>query len=106
MSTRTLATFGLASLLGTAALINTALAASSDEKLEATALQGVKITLTEAIAIAEQRTGGQAFDAGADVKSGSPRIAVETNGSHGIQTVTVDARSGQVISIHAGGEQD
>ena len=39
-------------------------AASSDEGREATALQGAKVTLLQAISTAEQQTGGKAFDAG------------------------------------------
>ena len=71
-----------------------------------TALQGTKVTLSEAIATAERQTGGKAFDAGVDVDHGAPRIVVETNGAKGVQTVIVDAGSGQVVGGHAGGEAD
>jgi type II secretory pathway pseudopilin PulG len=81
-------------------------AASSDEGREATALQGAKVTLLQAISTAEQQTGGKAFDAGVGFKDGKPQIVVETNGPKGVQTVTVDPQSGQIIGTHAGGEAD
>jgi uncharacterized membrane protein YkoI len=88
------------------AAAGTTLAASTDEAHEETALQGAKVTLTQAIATAERQTGGQAFDAGVDIDHGKPRIIVETNGPKGVQTVIVDAQSGSVIGGHPGGEAD
>ena len=81
-------------------------AANNDEAREETALQGSKLTLSQAISIAEHQTGGKAFDAGVDVDHGKPRIVVETNGANGVQTVIVDAESGQIVDGHAGGEPD
>ena len=106
MSDRT--RIALAALLAAGILAGgTALAAgNTGEEKEATALQGAKVTLSQAIATAEQQTGGRAFDAGVDAAKGAPRIVVETNGRKGMQTVVVDARSGQVVDTHAGGEQD
>lgn len=80
--------------------------AASGETKEQTALQGTQVTLSEAIATAERQTGGKAYDAGVDADHGAPRIVVETNGPKGVQTVVVDAGSGQVIGGHAGGEAD
>lgn len=104
MNTKLTAALALVGLL--AAGSGVALAAGHDETREATALQGAKVTLTQAIATAEQQTGGHAFDAGVDIKGGQTRIAVETNGPKGVQTVTVDTQNGQVVGTHAGGEQD
>jgi uncharacterized membrane protein YkoI len=81
-------------------------AENTDEAREETALQGAKLTLSQAISIAEHQTGGNAFDAGVDVDHGKPRIVVETNGASGVQTVVVDAESGQIVGGHAGGEPD
>jgi uncharacterized membrane protein YkoI len=81
-------------------------AANSDEAREETALQETTFTLSQAISIAEHQTGGKAFDAGVDVDHGKPRIVVETNGTNGVQTVIVDAESGQIVGVHAGGEAD
>lgn len=106
MNTNTLASLTLAALIATGAAAGTALAAGNDENQEANALQNAKVTLSQAIATAEQQTGGKAFDAGVDNENGAVRIAVETNGPKGVQTVIVDAQSGTVISTHVGGEQD
>jgi uncharacterized membrane protein YkoI len=83
-----------------------AFAAGNSEAQEQTALQNSKITLSQAIATAEQQTGGKAYDAGVDVDHGKAQIAVETNGPKGVQTVTIDAQNGQVIGTRSGGEAD
>ena len=83
-----------------------ALAVTSGEAQEETALQGDKLTLSQAIAIAEHQTGGKAYDAGVDVDHGKPRVVVETNGPNGVQTVIIDAQSGQIVGAHAGGVPD
>ena len=106
MNTKLSAAIALAGLLAAGAVAGTALASDNDEGREATALQNAKVSLTQVIATAEQQTGGRAYDAGVDVKGGQTRIAVETNGPKGVQTVTIDAQSGQVVGTHAGGEQD
>src|SRR3979411_2144533 len=76
-------------------------AASRDERQEQTTLQHLNFTLCQAIATAEHKTGGKAFDAGVDASRGSPRIVVETNGPKGVQTVIVDARNGTIVGGHA-----
>jgi uncharacterized membrane protein YkoI len=81
-------------------------AENSGKGREETALEGTKLTLSQGISIAEHQTGGKAFDAGVDVNHGKPRIVVETNGTSGVQTVIVDAESGQIVGGHAGGEAD
>jgi uncharacterized membrane protein YkoI len=83
-----------------------ALAVTSGEAQEETALQETSLTLSQAIAMAEHQTGGKAFDAGVNVDDGKPRVIVETNGPQGVQTVIIDAQSGQVVGAHAGGEPD
>jgi uncharacterized membrane protein YkoI len=105
MKTKHAAAIALAGILSVG-VAGTTSAASSDEAQEQTALQGTKLTLSQAIAAAEQQTGGKAYDAGVDVDHGKPRVVVETNGPKGVQTVIVDAQSGQVIGGHAGGEAD
>lgn len=82
------------------------LAASRDEQREQTALQGARLGLCQAIAAAERKTGGKAYDAGVDASHGTPRIIVETNGPKGVQTIVVDAQTGKIVSAHAGGEVD
>ena len=106
MSTKASATLTLAGLIAAGCVGSTAWASGNDEQQESTALAGARITLTQAIATAEQQTGGKAYDAGVDVKAGATRIVVATNGPGGVQTVTVDAQSGQVVSTRAGGDED
>lgn len=106
MTKKTIASLALAGLLAAGAVAGTAMAADRDGDQEAKALQGAKVSLTQAIATAEQQTGGRAYDAGVDVKDGQTRIVVETNGPKGVQTVAVDAQSGQVVASHSGGEAD
>jgi len=105
MKIRLIAVLALAGLLAAGAIAGTAIAAQNEDQ-EATALQGAKVTLAQAIATAEQQTGGKAYDAGVDAKGGQTRIVVETNGPKGVQTVAIDAQSGQVVGGHAGGEED
>jgi len=81
-------------------------AGQGDGNREAAAVATMKVSLTQAIATAEQQSGGKAYDAGVDVDGGKTRIVVETSGPKGVQTVTIDAASGQVVGGHAGGEQD
>ena len=83
-----------------------ALAVTRGEAQEQTALQGTTLTLSQAIAIAEHQTGGKAYDAGVNVDHGKPRVVVETNGPNGVQTVIIDAQSGQIVAAHAGGVPD
>jgi len=106
MNTKMIASLALAAMVTAGALSGAAFAAGGDENREANALQGAKVSLAQAIASAEQQTGGRAYDAGVDVQGGQTRIVVETNGPKGIQTVAIDAQSGQVVASHAGGETD
>jgi uncharacterized membrane protein YkoI len=79
---------------------------ANGELQDETALLETKLTLSQAISTAEQQTGGKAFDAGVDVDHGKPHVIVETNGPNGVQTVIIDAESGQIVGGHAGGEAD
>jgi len=106
MNTKLAASLALAGPIAAGAAAGTALAAGGEEDQETTALQGAKVSLVQAITTAEQQTGGQAYDAGADRNGGKTRIMVETNGPKGVQTVAIDALSGQVVGGHAGAEQD
>ena len=106
MNSKLIPALALAAVVATGALAGTAFAANQAEDRETTALMTAKVTLTQAIAVAEQQTGGRAYDAGVNIDGGQTRIVVETNGPKGAQTVSVDAQTGQVVTSHAGGEQD
>jgi uncharacterized membrane protein YkoI len=101
-------------LLGTAALAGLVMAGvataatapgQGSRDPEAAAVDSVKVSLPQAIATAEQHTGGKAYDAGIDTDKGAT-IVVETSGPKGVQTVAIDANSGKIVSEHQGGEQD
>lgn len=81
-------------------------AGNSDGNREAALASTMKVSLTQAIATAEQHTGGKAFDAGVDGEPGKSRIVVETTGPKGVQTVFIDGASGQVVGGHEGAEAD
>ena len=87
-------------------LAATTFASDHGQGREETALQGTGLTLSQAIATAEQQTGGKAYDASVDVEHGKRRIAVETTGPQGRQTVMIGVPSGKVIAVHAGEEED
>lgn len=91
----------LSNLLVLGILAGVAVSASASERREATALNGATITLSQAVAAAEQHTGGKAFDAGINTKGTQPSITVETNGPKGVQTIHVDARNGQVVGAYS-----
>ena len=100
---------GVAVALAGVLLLSTAgpsFAADNGEAQEETALQETSLTLSQAIAMAEHQTGGKAYDAGVNVDDGKPRVIVETNGPQGVQTVIIDAQSGQIVAAHAGGVPD
>lgn len=82
-----------------------AFAAAGKVDSEATAA-GMQVSLAQAIATAEQQTGGKAYDVGVDTAGGQHRLVVETYGPKGTQTVMVDGTSGKVVGGHAGGEAD
>jgi uncharacterized membrane protein YkoI len=96
----------LACGLAAVSLAGAAFAAESGELAEQDVLAKGKITLSQAIATAEGHTGGKAYDAGVQVEQGKPRLAIETNGPNGVQTVIIDADTGRVVGTHAGGEAD
>ncbi len=58
MNTKLTLTLALAGLIAMGAATGTAVAAGDDEDREATALQGAKVSLVQAITTAEQQTGG------------------------------------------------
>jgi uncharacterized membrane protein YkoI len=102
MNQKLIASLAVAGLLAVGS--GAAWAAGASESQEATALQGAKVSLSQAIATAEQHTGGTAFDAGVDIKNHRTRIAVETNGPKGVRTTLIDPQTGRITGGHAGPE--
>ncbi len=73
---------------------------------DAAALAGMKVTLTQAIAVAEQQAGGKAVGADVSQQGGTTRIAVEVAGPQGVKTVLVDAQTGQASAAQAGQDNE
>ncbi len=73
--------------------------AVQSDATELAALEGAKVSLTDAIAIAEKEGGGKAVDAGFEGENGSYAYEVEVLGANGEQTVLVDAQSGKVTKV-------
>lgn len=102
-----LAPLALVALLATAAGGGVALAKGhDDDSNDAAALASTKVTLVQAIATAEQQTGGRAIGAGADNENGRVAIAVEVAAKDGVRTVLIDPATGQVAANRAGGEHE
>lgn len=92
-------------LLGGVAFVS-ARADDDDDAKERTALQSAKITLSEAIAAAEEKVaGGKATEAEFDIVDGTASYVVEID-KDGEQTVIVDSSTGEVIKVVAGDLDD
>lgn len=106
MINRTLASYVLGGLLCVGVAGGIAYAALPDaapDARDAAALADMKVTLTQAIATAEQKLGGRAVGADVSRQAGVTQIAVEVVGPQGARTVTVDARTGQITAMAAAG---
>lgn len=75
-----------------------------EDKRDAAMLAGMKVTLTQAIATAEQQSGGHAVGADIGQEKGVTQIAVEVVGPQGTKTLMVDAQTGKVTATHDGGQ--
>ncbi len=107
MRKKHLLAIAIGALLVTGIAGGVALASADNEgDIDAATLARAKISLTQAIATAEQETGGRAVSADLRAENGMPRIEVETAGPQGPRTVVVDAQSGHVAATRAGEEND
>ena len=70
----------------------------AEDAAELTALNSATIDLKQAVATAEQKSGGKAIDAGLEQRGGTVAYEIQTVKNGKMQTVTVDPRSGQVSS--------
>ena len=111
MKTRRLASLAAAALVATGiagGIANAAGRERGQDAADATALAGLRITLSQAIATAETQTGGRAVSADVSRERGATaRIEVEVAGPQGARTVLVDGQTGAVTAVHdAGAEGD
>jgi len=74
----------------------------NDDAKARAALQNAKVTLSQAIAVAEEKVpGGKAIGAGFDIVNGAGSYVVEID-KDGIQTVFVDPETGNVLKVMTG----
>jgi uncharacterized membrane protein YkoI len=73
-----------------------------DEQHELTALANAKTSLSQAIAAAEQETGGKAVETGVEHQEGPLAYEVEIAKGNTFQKVLVDLDSGKVIKVTPG----
>ena len=91
--------------VGSALAQNTGQDDTRGEPSELAVLQGAKISLSEAIGIAEKEAGGKAVEAGIDDENGQYAFEVEVLGSSAEQEVLIDPATGKVTKI-AKADQD
>lgn len=98
MNKSTLATTSLIALLVTGLSVS-AIADSDDKAATKTAQQNAAITLTQAITIAEQETGGKSTEAEFELEDGVAIYEVEISMPDGSEVeVELDAQTGAVIA--------
>jgi uncharacterized membrane protein YkoI len=68
---------------------------------EVAALVNAKTTLAQAIAAAEQQTGGKAIDAGLENENGAMAFEIKVAKDNTVQKVLIDLQSGKVLKVAA-----
>ncbi len=88
--------------------VNLALADESkgDEARELQLFSQAKISLTEAIKAAEQKTGGKALEAEVDEDSNTVQFEVEVVKDGRIHEVMVDGKTGDVLQVSLDDDSD
>lgn len=105
MTYRKLLPVAAAALLTLGAAAGVARAESGHaEAGDVAAMAASKVTLVQAIALAEHAAGGTAIDAGLDSEHGQPAIAVAVAAKGGVHTVLVDMATGKLAATQPGGE--
>jgi uncharacterized membrane protein YkoI len=89
------------SAVGLAHAANSNHGGANEEAQEFAALINAKTTLGQAIAAAEQQTGGKAIDAGLENENGTMAFAVEVAKDNTVQKVLVDLQTGKVLKVVA-----
>lgn len=101
----TIATAAAVALLTAGLSMN--LAADSDNAATAAAQQNAKISMIQAINIAEQATGGKSAEAEFELEDGTAIYEVEIAMADGSEVeVTIDAQSGSILSQEVEDEDD
>jgi uncharacterized membrane protein YkoI len=74
----------------------------TDQQDELSAVTSAKTSLSQAIAAAEQETGGKAVDTGLENQDGVMAYEIEIAKGNTLQRVLIDLDSGKVIKVMAG----
>lgn len=94
-----MALFTLGIIFGTGVTTTLAAESKSDDAKELPLFSQAKISLSEAIKAAEQKTGGKALEAELDDEAKSVRFEVEIVKDSKIHKVMVDGKTGQVLTV-------
>lgn len=73
----------------------------TDQQSELNAVTNAKTSLSQAIAAAEQETGGKAVDTGLENQDGVMAYEIEIAKGNTLQRVLVDSDSGKIIKVMA-----
>ena len=106
MSTKRIVVLAVAGLIATGAAGRLGYAEEHGDQGDVQALANSKISLSQAIATAEQKAGGKAVGAGVDNENEAARIAVEVASNQGVKTVLVDPQTGQVTGTKTEGAHE
>ena len=71
-----------------------------------TAMLRSKVSLAEAITIAEKETGGRAIRAGADEEDGAVLIKVSISQNNKMQRVFIDTQTGKIVKTQIDEDSD
>jgi uncharacterized membrane protein YkoI len=91
----------LITLAGTAAAFAGEIGREAHQQSELNAIANAKTSLSQAIAAAEQETGGKAVDTGLENQDGTLAYEVQIAKGNTVQKVLVDLDSGKVIKVTA-----
>jgi uncharacterized membrane protein YkoI len=102
-------TFAMVSVLAMGTLGAVGAAYAKDKELrtnDVAIMANAKITMAQAIATAEQETGGKAVGTGIEDQDGTVFLEVQVLKDNQSQSVLIDPQSGKVVKVAIDNEQD
>src|ERR1700681_4602161 len=109
MNRTKLVTLTVVSVLTAGALGAAVAAHAKDKELqtnEAAIMVNAKVTMAQAIATAEQHTGGKAIGTGIEDENGTVLLEVQVLKDNQKHSVLIDPQSGQVVKVAIDDEED
>jgi uncharacterized membrane protein YkoI len=109
MNRTRLVTLAMVSVLTTGALGAAVAAHAKDKETrtnEAAIMANAKVTMAQAIATAEQHTGGKAVGTGIEDENGTVFLEVQVLKDNQKHSVLIDPQSGQVVKVAIDNEED